>query len=197
MACYHEAMAGGDWIQTLRETLAVRRRGTIEREARAAVLVPIVDDGGPLRLILTRRTQELPTHQGQVAFPGGHAHAEDSDVVRTALREAEEEIGLPADRVEVIGLLDDLLTRDETVAVTPIVGRVTDLPVLRPRPEEVARVFTIPVAALANPVLWRMDTMMKGPGAVQHRVFHHDGEVLWGLSARVVAHLLELTSLPR
>ncbi len=186
-----------DWIETLRGTLAARRRGTLEREARAAVLVPIVDDGGPSRLILTRRTQELPTHQGQVAFPGGHVHPGDRDVVRTALREAEEEIGLTADRVDVIGLLDDLLTRDGSVAVTPIVGRVTDLPDLRPRPEEVARVFTIPVAALADPDLWRMDTMMHATGAVQHRVFHHDGEVLWGLSARVVTHLLDLTSLVR
>ena len=184
-------MSDRDWLETLRATLAARERTTLERSMRAAVLVPIVDDGGSLRLILTRRTEELPTHRGQVAFPGGHAHADDRDVVGTALREAEEEIGLSSDRVEVFGLLDDLLTRDGAVAVTPIVGRVTDLPPLRPAPEEVARVFTIPIADLAVPARWSME-IMAGSGPIAHRAFHHDGEILWGLSARIVTHLLTL-----
>lgn len=170
-------MTGEGWIGRLREVLARRAPRVLEREARAAVLVPIVDDGGPLRLILTRRTRHLPTHQGHVAFPGGHVQAKDRDVVATALREADEEIGLAPDRVEVLGPLDDLLTHDGRVAVTPIVGRVAVLPVLRPRPEEVDRVFSIPVAELADPGRWVDDA------------FHHDGEILWGLSARIVASL--------
>jgi 8-oxo-dGTP pyrophosphatase MutT (NUDIX family) len=185
-------MAGEGWIEKLRATLARRERGALERRARAAVLVPILDDQGPLRLLLTRRTHELPTHQGQVAFPGGHVHAADRDIVGTALREAEEEIGLAPDRVEVLGLLDDFLTHDGAVAVTPIVGRVAALPVLSPRPGEVARVFAIPVADLADPARWAMKAMVPVPGAAPVRVFHHDGEILWGLSARVVAHLLLL-----
>jgi len=173
-----------DFVASLRQGLSSRARLTIERDERAAVLVPIVEEGGSLSLLLTRRTEALPTHRGHVAFPGGHVDPSDADPAATALREAEEEIALPPRLVDVIGLLDDHLTREEHTAVTPVVGLVSALPPLRPRAEEVARVFTIPLAALALPDRWRRE------GPLYY--FDHDGEVLWGLSARIVLHLLEV-----
>ncbi len=164
----------------------------LTRPERAAVLVAIVDDGGPLRLLLTRRTEDLPTHGGQVAFPGGLVRPGEEDPVETALREAEEETGLTPENVEVLGTLDDLPTRTDTVAVTPVVGRVARLPPLTPRAGEVARIFTIPLAELALPERWTSTTEELGGRQRRIHYFHHEGEVLWGLSARIVLDLLRL-----
>jgi len=172
------------FVPSLRRILPARKRRVIAREERAAVLVLLVDDGHPLSLLLTRRTDVLPTHRGHVAFPGGHVDAGDTGPAATALREAEEEIALPPHDVEVIGLLDDHLTREETTAVTPVVGYIEKLPVLHPRAEEVARVFRIPLGDLKRPGRWRREGRL--------HFFDHDGEVLWGLSARIVLHLLEV-----
>jgi len=182
-------------IDSLREMLSRRARRRLERPERAAVLVPIVDDGGPLRLLLTRRAEDLPTHRGQVAFPGGLMLRGEDDPVRTALREAEEEIGLPAASVEILGLLDDLPTRTDGVAVTPVVGRIARLPHLTPSSAEVARIFTIPVADLARGERWSARTEEGPGGARQIHSFEHEGEILWGLSARIVLDLLSLTPL--
>jgi 8-oxo-dGTP pyrophosphatase MutT (NUDIX family) len=183
---------GGDLIETLRRTLAGRPRVRLDRPERAAVLVPIVDDGEPLRLLLTRRTQSVATHQGQVAFPGGFVEAGEEDPVRTALREAWEEIGLPAGAVEILGLLDDHPTRTDAVAVTPVVGRLARLPDLAPQTAEVARIFTIPVAELRRPERWRSRTEPTPAGPRAIHFFDHEGETLWGLSARIVRQLLDL-----
>ncbi len=180
-------------IDALRGILAQRTRRVLERPDRAAVLVPIIDDGGPPRLLLTRRTEDLPSHQGQVAFPGGFVRPDDRDPIRTALRESEEEIGLPASAVEILGTLDDLPTKDDRVAVTPVVGRIGVLPALRPQPGEVARIFSIPLASLMDRARWtsRVEPAPSGPRQVH--LFVHEGETLWGLSARIVLRLLDLT----
>jgi 8-oxo-dGTP pyrophosphatase MutT (NUDIX family) len=173
--------------------MAARERRTLERPERAAVLVPLVDDGGPARLLLIRRTAAMPTHQGQVAFPGGFVNPGESDPVETALREAEEEVGLPRAAVRILGILDDFPTRSDTVAVTPVVGGIDRLPELRAEPAEVARIFSIPLEALARPEGWTSRTeSLRGRDRTIHS-FEHDGETLWGLSARIVLALLALT----
>lgn len=181
-------------IDTLREVLPRRARRRLERAGRAAVLVPIVDDGGPLRILLTRRTEEVATHRGQVAFPGGYLEPGEDDPVCAALREAEEEIGLPPQAVEVLGLLDDFTTWNDEIVVTPVAGRVARLPELRPHAAEVARIFTIPVADLGVRDRWvaRLEDRPGGPRRLYY--FEHDGETLWGLSARIVLHVLDLGS---
>jgi 8-oxo-dGTP pyrophosphatase MutT (NUDIX family) len=182
-------------IEDLSAGLASRPRRVIGRELRAAVLVPIVDDGGPERLILTRRSDDLPTHQGQVAFPGGYIK-EGEGPEATALREAKEEIGLPPTAVQVVGLLDDFCTWDDTVAVTSVACRIGILPPLVAEPAEVARVFEIPVAALARPQgwTWMPNPVSESPARLWY--FEHDGETLWGLSARIVISMLERAGLP-
>ncbi len=182
-------------VASLRERLPRRARRRLERPQRAAVLVPIVDDGGPLRLILTRRTEDLPTHAGQVAFPGGLVEAGEDDPVRTALREAQEEIGLAPAAVEVLGLLDDFPTRTDTVVVTPVAGVLRSLPALRPRAAEVARIFDIPVAELMQEDRWTSREENRAGRRLWVYYFLHEGETLWGLSARVVLHLLEVSAL--
>jgi 8-oxo-dGTP pyrophosphatase MutT (NUDIX family) len=182
-------------IASLRDRLPGRRRRVLERPQRAAVLVPVIDDGGALRLLLTRRTDDLPTHAGEVAFPGGLMEPGEVDPVKTALREAEEEIGLPGDAVEVLGLLDDFPTRTDAVAVTPVVGVLRRLPVLRARAAEVARIFDIPVAELVRADRWTWRDKTRGGRSLRIYYFLHQGETLWGLSALIVLHLLEVSDL--
>lgn len=177
----------------LREKLATRPRRTLTRPKRAAVLVPIIDDArGPVRLLLTRRTELLPTHKGQVAFPGGRLEAGEGPT-EASLREAMEEVALPPSAVEVLGLLDDLPTIHNDTTVTPVVGRVTSLPPLRPEPGEVARIFDIPLEVLVRRESWRVEVMERNGLSWPVCFCDYDSETLWGLSAYVVMNLLEQT----
>jgi 8-oxo-dGTP pyrophosphatase MutT (NUDIX family) len=116
----------------------------------AAVLVPIVDHPEGLTVLLTERASDLRHHAGQVAFPGGRLEAGDADAVATALRETEEEIGLPRRAVEVIGYLPShfIITG---YRVTPVVGFVTPGIPLKLDPIEVAQVFEVPLRLILDP----------------------------------------------
>ena len=115
----------------------------------ASVLVPLVMRDRPT-VLLTRRTAHLSSHSGQVAFPGGKADPEDRDAVATALREAQEEIGLEPDYVNVIGAMP-IYTTGSAFMVTPVVGLVRPGFTLLANPHEVADVFEVPLDFLMNP----------------------------------------------
>ncbi|AKJ30442.1 CoA pyrophosphatase [Caldimonas brevitalea] len=117
--------------------------------AHASVLIPLVMRD-QLTVLLTRRTDHLRDHAGQISFPGGRAEAHDANAAATALREAEEEVGLPPDHVEVIGHLPIYKTVTAFL-VTPVVGLVRPGFQLRPDPHEVADVFEVPLAFLMKP----------------------------------------------
>lgn len=129
----------------------VRKEGrfTQRTPAQAAVLVPLVLRK-ELTVLLTQRTAQLSTHSGQVAFPGGKQDPEDADATATALREAHEEVGLAADRVEVLGSLPIYETGTAFI-VTPVVALVQPDMVLTPNPYEVADVFEVPLRFLLDP----------------------------------------------
>lgn len=116
----------------------------------AAVLVPLVAREQGLTVLLTRRTEHLRDHAGQVSFPGGRSEAGDGGPAGTALRESHEEVGLPPQRVDVIGTLPVYTTVTHFV-VTPVVALVTPPFELRPDPAEVAEAFEVPLAWLMNP----------------------------------------------
>lgn len=117
--------------------------------ALAAVLIPLImrDE---LMLLLTERGKNMSTHSGQIAFPGGRTDASDVDAVHTALREADEEIGLSHDHVEVLGTLPNYVTGSAFI-VTPVVALVKPGFLLQPNPAEVADVFEVPLRFLMNP----------------------------------------------
>lgn len=130
----------------------------VEREPRfldrppasAAVLVPLVARASGLAVLLTQRTVYLPTHAGQIAFPGGKVDASDASVQAAALREAHEEVGLAPAHVEVIGELP-LYTTGTGFHITPVVALVHPPFALQPNPGEVDAVFEVPLAFLMNP----------------------------------------------
>src|SRR5436190_3748712 len=123
---------------------------TVPGAQAAAVLVPVFEEDGVARLILTRRSTDLPSHQGQVAFPGGKVH--DGEAAEAgALREANEEVGIEPTDVEVVGPLEELSTVASQFVLAPFVGLLPGRPALVPNPAEVARIFDVSVADLMEP----------------------------------------------
>ncbi len=182
-------------IATLREALAGRERRELSRPQRAAVLVPLLLADEMPQLLLTRRTDHVATHKGQVAFPGGYAEKEDTSPVETALREAHEEVDLPREQVSIVGLLDDLPARRDDLAVTPVVGAVRNPVTLTPQADEVARIFTVPLDTLSDPARWRSEELHHDGRTWPVFYFDYAGETLWGFSAYVTLQLLELAAL--
>lgn len=180
-------------IETLSRLLPTRDRRHLDHPRRAAILVPVIDDGGPLRVLLTRRTESLRSHTGQVAYPGGGVDDDDLDATAAALREAHEEVGLPPASVDAIGWLDDFVTVGARMAVTPVVGVVRSVPPLRANPAEVARIFEVPLDALRRRERWRVEYWGEAGQKWPIYFFDHDGETLWGLSAIITLHLMALT----
>ncbi len=117
----------------------------------ASVLIPIVQRPESLQILLTQRTAHLRSHAGQIAFPGGRRDADDQSMVATALREAQEEIGLHSDHIEVLGTLPDYLT-GTGFRVTPVVALVSPPFELTLQPEEVDEAFEVPLSFLMNPI---------------------------------------------
>ena len=159
----------------------------------AAVLVPLYLDNGEWHVLLTQRTHLVETHKGQVSFPGGRVDPEDTSRVDTALREAEEEIGLRRGDVTVLGQLDELLTVTQ-YHITPIVG-------LFPWPynfvlstAELSEVFGAPLAWLANPEnleLQMREPMVPGP-KVPVYYLRYQRFTIWGATARMLLNLIEI-----
>lgn len=129
--------------------LSIEPRYSDRSAVAASVLVPIVQRAEPT-LLLTQRTGHLSTHSGQVAFPGGKRDTDDVDLVATALREAQEEIGLASAHLQVLGQLPVYVTGTRFV-VTPVVALVHPGFELQPNPDEVAAVFEVPLSFLMNP----------------------------------------------
>ena len=156
----------------------------------AAVLVPLVWHAEEWHLLFTRRTDRVESHKGQVSFPGGACDEGETTPEQTALREADEEIGLQPTDIKVLGRLANLITISY-FRVTPVVGVVKWPTVFRVGEHEVARVFTIPLAWLAEASnRWQFEI----PGRNRSVIAYHpyDGELLWGATARMTVDFLKV-----
>ena len=153
--------------------------------AHASVLVPLVQREQPM-VLLTERTAHLSTHSGQVAFPGGRADPEDATPADTALREAEEEVGLAREFVEVLGTLPTYVTGSSFI-ITPVVALVRPDCVLHPNPYEVADLFEVPLAFLLDPANHRRHVFDRdGVHREWFSMPYQDGDktrFIWGATA--------------
>jgi 8-oxo-dGTP pyrophosphatase MutT (NUDIX family) len=154
----------------------------------AAVLVPLVWHDEEWHLLYTRRTDTVESHKGQVSFPGGACDEGETTPEETALREADEEIGLNPNDVKVLGRLANLITVTY-FRVTPVIGVVKWPTVFRVGEHEVARIFTIPLAWLSDPSnRWQFEMRGRTRSLI---AFHpYDGELLWGATARMTVDFL-------
>ena len=185
-----------DWLPEL--TGDRMRTVTVEPRA-AAVLVPIIAHADGATVLLTERTAHLNAHAGQVAFPGGRCDPEDRDATATALREAQEEIGLHPERVDVIGLMPQYMTGTGYL-VTPVVGIIEPGFDLEPHDFEVATIFEVPLRFLMDPVHHQRRRMT---GENSGRIFYampwhckqHQREFfIWGATAAMLRNLYRLLS---
>lgn len=203
-------------VARIRSALAARAPAPLEVPGfrRAAVLVPLLDRPRGPSLLFTRRSKTLPHHRGEISFPGGGVEPGEGPV-DTALRETEEEVGLPPTRVEVLGLLDDRPSVAGYV-VTPVVAAVRAPPeAFVAEPDEVDEPFELPLALLLDPELRReslwdparlpprlLEVVARAavpfedvdPESGRWRVwsFHADpARVVWGLTARILVDLLD------
>ena len=161
----------------------------VEGFRRAGVLVPLILGAGGADLLFTRRTDHVETHKGQISFPGGTVDEGDADIVHTALREAEEELGIGANLIDIRGILDDHAVPSGFI-ITPVVGILDALPLLTPNPQEVAEAFTVPFGFFCNPANGRSELREYRGGRREVWFYEHGEHIIWGATAMIVRSLL-------
>jgi 8-oxo-dGTP pyrophosphatase MutT (NUDIX family) len=154
----------------------------------AAVLVGLVDRAAGPALLLTRRTEHLRDHAGQICFPGGRVEADDESAAAAALREAEEEIGLDPARVGIIGQLPPYQTVTG-FCIHPVVGWISPPFALRPDPFEVAEAFEVPLHFVLEPENHRRQSYRRGPVTRGYYVLPYQGRFIWGATAGILVNL--------
>lgn len=171
-----------------------RRKLSIDGFAAAAVLVPIIRRSRGLFLGYTLRPDEMPTHAGQISFPGGRRDPDDADLVATALREMQEELGIGHQHIEVLGKIDDVPTPVGFI-ITPVIGWLIDPPELVIDEREVGEYFEVSVDELSDPTNFK-DRGEREIAGVTYPVPEFDvaGRLIWGATARITQRLLQVAS---
>ncbi|MFN8534196.1 MAG: CoA pyrophosphatase [Dehalococcoidia bacterium] len=180
----------------LATALAARNRFELDDDARSGLRVGAVlalllpgDDG--FDIVFTRRTEQVATHKGQVALPGGRTEPGDPTLWDTALRETFEEIGVRRDQIEYVGALDDLATNTR-FALTPFVGLLRERPRYRLQASEVAEVFEVPIKHLLDPASHSIRLVEREGTIVPSPAFIFGHQVIWGVTGRIMSGFLEV-----
>ena len=162
----------------------------IEDLPKAAVLLAITAEEEP-ELIYTLRSNKVSSHKGEVAFPGGREEEGDLSLADTALREAEEEIGLDRNLVEILGSLDTTVSR-YGISVTPYVGIIPPNPNLNESSSEIESYFRVPISYLANDIRHRNDKVTEGGETFFMPAYKYNEYIIWGLTAMITVNFLRL-----
>ena len=160
----------------------------------AAVLVPLVNRGAEIHVLLTQRTAHLNDHPSQISFPGGRVEGADESRIETALREAEEEIGLARDRIEIVGTLPDYEI-PSGFRISPVIGWIEPPFELRLDPFEVSEAFEVPLAFFLDPANHQRRTYRFNGRHRDYLAMPYQGRYIWGATAGMLYSLyLQLTA---
>ena len=166
-------------------------RQPLENVRPSAVLVGLFESSNGVEAILTRRSQNLTNHRGEISFPGGRLDAGEC-VLQAALRETQEEIGLSPEDVEVVGELNSMATVVSNSHIVPIVGRYRIPPKLHAVNSEVDRVFSVPLSELVRTDTYSQEHWIFDDREFQINFFYLDDETIWGATARILFQVMML-----
>ena len=158
----------------------------------AAVLLPLFEMGGEYHLVLTKRTETVNYHKGQISFPGGRPHPDDRSLLDTALRETWEEIGLPPRDSEVLGELDDMPTYTTGFIISPFVAAIPFPHEFTANPAEVHEIIEVPLSVLRDKKKLSEEWLEVGGRQMLQYFYHYREHVIYGATARIVKHFLEV-----
>lgn len=148
----------------------------------SAVLMPIFHNRGQYHVLFTERSDEVVFHKGQVCFPGGTREPSDSSLLQTALRESQEEIGLEAEDIEILGELDDILTFVTNYVISPFVAFIPYPHSLKTDGREVKGAFSVPLSFLMDEANFKQDSY----------AYEYEGHIIWGATARILRQFVDL-----
>jgi len=154
-------------------------------EKPASVLIPLIERDGVLHIILTKRADQLNSHSGQVAFPGGKIDADDASPEAAALREAWEEIGLDINEVEILGRLPDYYSGSRFI-ISPVIGYVNESAEFEINHDEVDYMFEVPLSFLMNPDNHVLASKFFKGADRQYYEMPYDGHYIWGVTAGMI-----------
>ncbi|MBW2345242.1 MAG: CoA pyrophosphatase, partial [Deltaproteobacteria bacterium] len=186
-----------DIVRTIKDVLSDRTYKRIENSSssyvHAAVLIPLLDDGGVPEVLFTKRTDKVEHHKGQISFPGGAVDDGDGSFEDTALREAHEEIGLRQEDVEILGRIDDTLTLVSSFVVHPVVGFVPNSYDFVINRVEVKRIIKVPLYVFhpENPQYQRGSVEYEGM-TYRAIAYEYNDDVIWGATARMMENFMNI-----
>lgn len=163
----------------------------LQRAAPAAVLLGLIESADGFRVLLTRRCAHLSVHAGQISFPGGRLEAQDTGPIDAALREAEEEVGLPPSLVQVVGCLDDLLT-PTSFLITPVVGFVDARFEPKAEASEVDEVFEVPLDYLLDEANIGVSYRERMGATFRMYEYHYEERHIWGATAAIIMNFRDV-----
>ncbi|MBW1722041.1 MAG: CoA pyrophosphatase [Deltaproteobacteria bacterium] len=175
-----------------RQPMVIEPKGGRYREA--AVLIPLLKDGNEYKVLMTKRTERVEEHKGQISFPGGGIEPGDRSFKETALRETYEEVGIHPRDVTILGRMDDILTLSSNFVIHPVVGRVPYPYDFSINPLEVERILLVPLSVFLpggsrGPETERISW---GGKIYETPVYRYDGEIIWGATARLMHGFVEM-----
>jgi len=158
----------------------------------SAVLLPIFYKEMEYHILFTKRTERVKDHKGQISFPGGAYEERDGTLVNTALRECAEEIGLMAEEVEVLGELDDTISRTSNFIISPFVALIPWPYQFKVNGEETEELIEVPISVLLNKDCQHQESEIIDGKAVTSYFYHYQGRVIWGATARILNQFLDI-----
>lgn len=180
--------------QRLKEALSRRQKSHIVDDTRApsAVLVPIFCKQGEYYILLTKRTEKVEYHKGQISFPGGAYEERDGTLVNTALRECAEEIGVATEAVELLGELDDVFTVTSGFNISPFIAAIPWPYPFKADPTETKEIIEIPISALLAKDCLRPTTQVVLGREITTDAYCYQGNIIWGATARILNQFLDI-----